>query len=317
MSKIDEALIRKECLHPGNAFVEMKPGTRVRFHYQTKRCSDGKMIDDSRKDKPMELVLGKQFKLEVWEVIVQKMAVSEVARFTVDKSLVPQYPFVAKTIRDARKPQEKRKHCCGMTLQNEGLGYEDLDDLFKNPSDLEFTFELLSVELPEDYERESWQLNEDEKVESVAVLREKGNQFYKEGNMNQAMTAYTQALGMLEQLMLREKPEDDEWMELFNKKKPLLLNYSQCKLNTKDYYPAIEYCTEVLKYDPDNVKALFRRAKANLGAWNLEEAREDFRRAAELERGLKSTVAKEFKKIDELQKNRDEMDKERFKNLFH
>ena len=49
----------------------------------------------------MELVLGKKFKLEVWEVIVQKMALNEVAKFTVDKSLVQQYPFVSKTIRDA------------------------------------------------------------------------------------------------------------------------------------------------------------------------------------------------------------------------
>lgn len=35
----------------------------------------------------MELVLGKKFKLEVWETIVQAMAVGEVARFTVDKSV--------------------------------------------------------------------------------------------------------------------------------------------------------------------------------------------------------------------------------------
>lgn len=35
----------------------------------------------------MELVLGKKFKLEVWEVIVQKMALNEVASFTVDKSV--------------------------------------------------------------------------------------------------------------------------------------------------------------------------------------------------------------------------------------
>lgn len=35
----------------------------------------------------MELVLGKKFKLEVWEVIVQKMALNEVAQFTVDKSV--------------------------------------------------------------------------------------------------------------------------------------------------------------------------------------------------------------------------------------
>lgn len=35
----------------------------------------------------MELVLGKKFKLEVWEVIVQKMALNEVACFRIDKSL--------------------------------------------------------------------------------------------------------------------------------------------------------------------------------------------------------------------------------------
>lgn len=37
--------------------------------------------------KPIDLVLGKKFKLEVWEAIVQKMALNEVAQFTVDKSV--------------------------------------------------------------------------------------------------------------------------------------------------------------------------------------------------------------------------------------
>jgi AH receptor-interacting protein len=37
--------------------------------------------------KPLELVLGKKFKLEVWEVIVQKMALNEVAVFTVNKDV--------------------------------------------------------------------------------------------------------------------------------------------------------------------------------------------------------------------------------------
>lgn len=40
---------------------------------------------------PMELVLGKQFKLEVWEAIVQKMAMNEIACFKVHKSVCLQY----------------------------------------------------------------------------------------------------------------------------------------------------------------------------------------------------------------------------------
>lgn len=49
-----------------------------------------------------------------------------------------QYPFISKTLRDIDKPKEERKHCCGMTIQNEGIGYKDLDDLFAKPCDLEF-----------------------------------------------------------------------------------------------------------------------------------------------------------------------------------
>lgn len=57
-------------------------------------------------------------------------------------------------------------------------------------------------------------------------------------------------------LLFREKPQDTEWIELFEKKKPVLLNYAQCKLNVQDFYPAIEYCTEILKQDPGRLKQL-------------------------------------------------------------
>lgn len=63
---------------------------QVIFHFQTKLCDGGEqtIVDDSRKmGKPMELVLGKKFKLEVWETVVRAMAVGEVAKFTVDKSV--------------------------------------------------------------------------------------------------------------------------------------------------------------------------------------------------------------------------------------
>lgn len=52
--------------------------------------------------------------------------------------LVQQYPFVSKVIRDQTKAAGDRQHCCGMTLQNQGLGYPDLDDLLSSQSDLIF-----------------------------------------------------------------------------------------------------------------------------------------------------------------------------------
>lgn len=51
------------------------------------------------------------------------------------------YPFVSKTLREADKPRSEKRnhHCCGVTLQNEGVGYADLNELIKHPQDLEFT----------------------------------------------------------------------------------------------------------------------------------------------------------------------------------
>lgn len=52
------------------------------------------MIDDSKKTgKPMELIIGKKFKFEVWEAIVKKMSLNEVASFRVDKSVRTEHKF--------------------------------------------------------------------------------------------------------------------------------------------------------------------------------------------------------------------------------
>lgn len=86
-ANVNESLIKKETIHPGKKYIPFKSGTKVKFHFETRRSDNQKVIDDSRKSKPMELVIGKKFKLEVWEVIVQKMALCEVARFEVDSSV--------------------------------------------------------------------------------------------------------------------------------------------------------------------------------------------------------------------------------------
>ncbi|CAO1413164.1 unnamed protein product [Diamesa serratosioi] len=313
----NEALIQKETVYAGTKYVQISNGTKVKFHYETRRKDNQVVIDDSRILKePMVLVLGKKFKLEVWEVIVKKMSLNEVARFTVDKQLVQQYPFVSKTIRDSKKKTQERKHCCGMTLQNEGIGYADLDELFQRPTDLVFTIEVLSIEQPDEYEKESWQLNEDEKLTTVESYRIKGNEMFKNNKMKEAEENYSYALSILEQLMLKEKPKDVEWNELAKLKTPLLLNFSQCRLNQTDYYRVIECCTEVLQYDPNNLKAFYRRGKAHVGAWNPEKAEEDFNRCIELDQSLKPAITKEIASLNEKIRSYDEKSKSNLKKLF-
>ncbi|KAK0178487.1 hypothetical protein PV327_007375 [Microctonus hyperodae] len=320
MSKDNQNLITKTILHAGTKLVEFSPGTKVVFHFNTRKCDDDKtVIDDSRKmGQPMELVLGKKFKLDVWEVIVQQMSLHEVSRFRVDKSLVSSYPFVSKTLRELGKPKsdKARNHCCGVTLQNEGVGYPDLNELLKTPQDLEFTIELLEVIQSSEYEKESWQMTEDEKLKNIPILREKGNVLFKEKNYKAAADTYASAIGILEQLMLAEKPRDEEWLNLNKMKNPLLLNYSQCKLLNKEYYDVIEHCTTVLETEPDNMKALYRRGKAHIGAWNETEAIRDLKRVAELDSTLSAVVNKELQTLANAIKQKNESQKKSYAQIF-
>ncbi|XP_076381316.1 AH receptor-interacting protein-like [Megalopta genalis] len=312
--------IVKTVVHVGTKAIKFVPGTKVVFHFRTTKCDHEKtVIDDSKvMGRPMELILGKEFMLEVWEVIIQMMALKEVACFRVHKSLVTIYPFVSKTLREVGKTQSEKHthHCCGVTLQNEGIGYDDLNELIKCPQDLEFTIELTNVILPEEYEKESWQMTEDEKLKSIPEIKEKGNILFKEKNYEEACNVYAKGIGMLEQLMLAEKPNEKEWLALNELKIPLLLNYSQCKLMLKEYYAVIEHCTTILKHDSDNVKALYRRGKAYIGAWDEEGATRDLRRAAELDPTLENVVDKELQVFSAVLKEKDLNEKKKLSKLF-
>lgn len=116
--------------------------------------------------------------------------------------------------------------------------------------------------------------------------------------------------------IFREKPNDIEWNELAQKKIPLLLNYAQCMLCQKNYYKAIECCTEVLKYDPNNLKAYYRRAKSHVGAWNDQEAQADFEKCLEIDPSLKNAVAKELTILKEKMKQHDDQNKSAFQKMF-
>lgn len=66
-----------------------------------------------------------------------------------------------------------------------------------------FISELLKVENSGEYEEESWQLTEEQKLKSVPCLREEGNNLYRKHQYVAAADKYAQAIGYIEQLMLK------------------------------------------------------------------------------------------------------------------
>lgn len=63
---------------------------KVYFHFKIIEPESGKVMDDSKKmneKKPMELIIGKKFKIEIWEKCIRTMWLNEVAKFSVVKEV--------------------------------------------------------------------------------------------------------------------------------------------------------------------------------------------------------------------------------------
>ena len=207
-------------------------------------------------------------------------------------------------------------HQCGFSALSHGLGYPDLDAYLKEPTPLTFQIELLSHTAPEDYKPETWTLSLEEKLAKLPAWKEEGNTHYKNGEYEKACQLYSQAIGSLEQLMTREKPGTEEHTKFDQLKIPFLLNFAQCLLSRKDFYQAITHLTTVLEKDADNVKALYRRAKAYQSVYEFENARADYHRVRELDGSLVKTVTKELESIDREERLKNQEDKEMYKKSF-
>ncbi|KAK3864839.1 hypothetical protein Pcinc_029502 [Petrolisthes cinctipes] len=319
---MDNNLIKKGLIQPGKGNKDYTDGTKVTFHIKTETCEEeAKLVDNSRQWKePMELILGKKFKLEVLEACIRTMLPGEIASFDIDKSLLTSYPLVSKTLREAYSKtkitrEKKPHHCCGMGFKD-GLGHPDLDELVKNPKDLKFIIELLKVAGQGSYQKEFWAMNEDERLASIPSLKEEGNKSYRDGDHEDASAKYSEALGRLEQLMLREKPGDEEWELLYQMKVPLLLNFSQCQILQGQYYQAIEHCTTVLDKDPDNVKALFRRGRAYVEVFSPAEARKDLAKATNLDPSLASASRKLLDQLAKMEAEKNSQDRTVYSKMF-
>ncbi|NWU70846.1 TOM34 protein, partial [Pterocles burchelli] len=80
-------------------------------------------------------------------------------------------------------------------------------------------------------------------TERARTLKEEGNELVKKGNHKKAVEKYSESLKL-------------------NQECATYTNRALCYLALKQYKEAVQDCTEALRLDPKNVKALYRRAQA-------------------------------------------------------
>ena len=117
--------------------------------------------------------------------------------------------------------------------------------------------QLETEHLTADYKRMVMQLTE----------RRQGNQHYRQKHFDTALAHYNNARSILESLASNAA---EEQQEIDTNLVKVYLNIAAVYLAQQLFGKAIAWCTKVLAKDPQNAKALLRRAKAHIGRHNYQ-----------------------------------------------
>ncbi|GIL82576.1 hypothetical protein Vretimale_12040 [Volvox reticuliferus] len=139
-------------------------------------------------------------------------------------------------------------------------------------SSLQFDVELIKFE----NSKESWEMSDLEKVDAARQRKDKANAYYKAGKLSKAQAMWERAVSLVQ--YDKSFPED---VKLASKeiKRSCWLNLAAMDVKKSHWKDALKHCNNVLEIDSQNVKALYRRAQAQMGLADLFEAERDLKSA--------------------------------------
>ncbi|KAG6411896.1 hypothetical protein SASPL_124549 [Salvia splendens] len=187
---------------------------------------------------------------------------------------------------------------------------ESQQELTKIPANSTVLYEVELVSF--DKERESWDMNNEEKIEAASKKKEEGNTWFKAGKHARASKRYEKAAKYIEH---DSSFSEDEKKQAKALKITCNLNDAACKLKLRDFKQAEKLCTKVLELESINVKALFRRAQAYMNMSDLDLAEFDIKKALELDPNNRDLKV-EYKMLKEKVKEYNKKDAKFYGNMF-
>jgi len=141
---------------------------------------------------------------------------------------------------------------------------------------------VLHMELLEfEKSKESYDMDEDEKVQFGVARKDVGAAMFKSGRLGMALQRYKKVGDLFNYIdNFKDEKNKDKAKEL---KKACELNKAACYIKLKDFPEAKKSCDAVLKDEVANVKAIYRRAQAQCGLKNFQECIRDCKRVVELD----------------------------------
>ncbi|KAL4437950.1 hypothetical protein ABPG74_001121 [Tetrahymena malaccensis] len=96
-------------------------------------------------------------------------------------------------------------------------------------------------------------------IKQVEQIKEQGNSLFKQKDLKSAAIAFQNGVDLIEKS--GQNVSDNKDLKTLYLQ--LSTNLALCHLNQNQHFEAIQICNKVLKIDPDNTKALYRRALSN------------------------------------------------------
>jgi Tfp pilus assembly protein PilF len=121
------------------------------------------------------------------------------------------------------------------------------------------------------------------KIAEADALRKRGNELYGKGELVEAAKLYEQAVLKFADWYAECFATDEEKARVHAVKLPCHLNLAACSMRLGNLQHAVVHCSQVVDNDASNAKALFRRGVCHTKLGNLDAARDDLRKAAELD----------------------------------
>ncbi|XP_018326753.1 peptidyl-prolyl cis-trans isomerase D-like [Agrilus planipennis] len=132
---------------------------------------------------------------------------------------------------------------------------------------------------PDDWEIET-EKQPDEFIKAASMIKNSGNFYYKNKQFYDAHRKYKKAIRYIEYLEKKKLPFNEK--EAHSVKVTSMLNFAAVKLKKGKHLDALKVCNKILSINPDDRKALFRRAQARVGLKEYDEALNDLKNLLKL-----------------------------------
>jgi tetratricopeptide (TPR) repeat protein len=146
-------------------------------------------------------------------------------------------------------------------------------------------------------------------LEISAIVKTRGNEYFKDDNIECAVQKYNKALRYVE--IASTLGEVDNRKD----KIAILSNAALCLMKLRRYAAAAKHCTTVIGLDSNHVKSYFRRAHCNMQLGELSQASSDIEKAIQLS-PQEDEIVKLQDIIQNLRQQQGQRDRARFSRLF-